>query len=113
VESNAIGIFEKGGSAFLPRRSRIRQPREEDDDRTRRIRPYAFAPDSRDPFGRVPAFRDGEFTLYETSAVVRHIRQSFRGPSLLARNARPRATMEPGVSAHGAPDRALIDAAVW
>jgi len=87
------------------------------------------------PFGRVPAFRDGEFTLYETSAILRYIEESFPGPSLLAGNARLRATMEQWVSlinchaydamvrryvlqyifpkgANGAPDRAIIDAAL-
>jgi glutathione S-transferase len=87
------------------------------------------------PFGRVPAFRDGEFTLYETSAILRYIEESFPGPSLLAGNARLRSTMEQWVSminshaydsmvrcyvlqyifpkgANGAPDRAVIDAAV-
>jgi hypothetical protein len=104
--SNAIGISGKGGSTILPRRSGTRHPRAEDDGCTRHIRPYAFAPDSRDPFGRVPGFREGEFTLYETSAIVHHIEQSFRGPSLLARNARPRPTREQWASARGAPDRA-------
>jgi len=83
----------------------------------------------------VPAFRDGEFTLYETSAIVRYIDESFSGPSFLARNPRLRATMEQWVSLidchsydamvrryvlqylfpkgpNGAPDRAVIDAAV-
>jgi glutathione S-transferase len=87
------------------------------------------------PFGRVPVLRDGEFTVYETSAIVRYIDECFPGPSLLARNARLRATMEQWVSvinghaydamvrryvlqyvfpkgANGAPDRAVIDAAV-
>ena len=87
------------------------------------------------PFGRVPVFRDGEFTLYETSAIVRYIDESFPGPSLLARNARLRANMEQWVSlinchaydamvrrcvlqyvfpkgANGAPDHAVIAAAV-
>jgi glutathione S-transferase len=50
------------------------------------------------PFGRVPGFRDGEFTLYETSAIVRYIDESFPGPSLLAGNARLRATVEQWVS---------------
>ena len=87
------------------------------------------------PFGRVPAFRDGEMKLYETSAILRYIEESFPGPSLLAGNPRSRATMEQWVSvinchaydamvrryvlqyvfpkgANGAPDRAVIDAAV-
>ena len=32
------------------------------------------------PFGRVPAFRDGDFTLYETTAIVRYIDECFAGP---------------------------------
>lgn len=50
------------------------------------------------PFGRVPAFRDGDFTLYETTAIVRYIDESFAGPSLLATNAWTRAKMEQCVS---------------
>jgi glutathione S-transferase len=87
------------------------------------------------PFGRVPAFRDGDFTLYETSAIARYVDECFDGPSLLAGNARLRATMEQYASlinchgydamvrryvlqyvfprgADGGPDRAVIDKAV-
>jgi glutathione S-transferase len=87
------------------------------------------------PFGRMPAFRDGDFALYETTAIVRYLDECFPGPSLLATNARQRATMEQWVSlinchgydamvrryvlqyvfpkgADGKPDRAVIDAAI-
>ena len=97
------------------------------------VAPHSVEVLALNPFGRVPAFRDGEFTLYETSAIVRYIEESFPGPSLLAGNARLRATMEQWVSlinchaydamvrryvlqyvfpkgANGAPDRAVIDA---
>lgn len=87
------------------------------------------------PFGRVPAFRDGELTLFETSAIVRYIDECFEGPPLVASNAVLRAKMEQWASAisfycydpmvrryvlqyvfpkgaAGAPDRTTIDAAV-
>ena len=35
------------------------------------------------PFGRVPALRDGETALYETAAIVRYIDEGFDGPALL------------------------------
>ena len=96
------------------------------------VAPHSVEVLALNPFGRVPAFRDGEFTLYETSAILRYIEESFPGPSLLAGNARLRATMEQWVSlinchaydamvrryvlqyvfpkgANGAPDRAVID----
>jgi glutathione S-transferase len=31
------------------------------------------------PFGRIPAFRHGEFTLYETGAINRYIDEAFGG----------------------------------
>lgn len=87
------------------------------------------------PFGRVPAFRDGDFTLYETSAIVRYIDESFDGTALVASNPWARTRMEQYVSlinchgydamvrryvlqyifpkgADGKPDRQLIDKAV-
>lgn len=50
------------------------------------------------PFGRVPAFRDGDFTLYETTAIVRYVDECFEGPSLIATNPWARAKMEQYVS---------------
>ena len=87
------------------------------------------------PFGHVPAFRDGDLTLFETSAIIRYIDECFDEPPLVARNATLRAKMEQWVSAINffcydamvrryvlqylfpkgadrAPDRATIDAAV-
>jgi glutathione S-transferase len=87
------------------------------------------------PFGRVPAFRDGDFTLYETSAIIRYVDESFDGPPLISGNAWNRARMEQWTSAisfygydamvrryvlqyvfpkgeGGKPDRATIDKAV-
>jgi glutathione S-transferase len=87
------------------------------------------------PFKKIPVFRDGDLTLYETSAILRYVDESFEGPSLLAGNARSRATMEQWVSAincymypvfirdyvipyvfpkgaDGKPDRSVIDSAL-
>jgi glutathione S-transferase len=87
------------------------------------------------PFGHVPAFRDGDFTLYETSAIIRYIDECFDGVSLISGNAWNRAKMEQWTSAisfycydamvrryvlqyvfpkgdGGQPDRATIDKAV-
>lgn len=85
------------------------------------------------PFRRIPVLRDGDVTLFETSAILRYIEESFDGPSLLPANATLRAQMEQWVSAincyvypvfvrdyviqyvfpsgaGGQPDRAVIDA---
>ena len=85
------------------------------------------------PFGRVPAFRDGDFVLFETSAIVRYLDECFEAPPLLAVNIRQRALMEQWISAikdycydamvkryilqyvfakEGGPNRATIDAAL-
>lgn len=86
------------------------------------------------PFGRIPAFRDGEVRLFETSAILRYVEEAFPGPTLLAKNISGRAIGEQWVSAinsyfydlairryvlqyvfpktaNGQPDRAVIDAA--
>lgn len=34
------------------------------------------------PFGRIPAFRHGEFVLYETAAINRYVDEAFLGPAL-------------------------------
>ncbi len=36
----------------------------------------------RHPFGRIPAFRHGDFALYETAAIVRYVDEAFAGPAL-------------------------------
>ena len=104
---------------------------------------YAFEPalphsppvDAISPYGRVPVFRDGETALFETSAIVRYLEETFDGAPLLGANARLRAQMEQWVSlinCHGydamvrryvlhyvfpkgeggTPDRRVIDAAL-
>jgi len=97
--------------------------------------PHSDALAALHPFGRVPAFRDGEFALFETTAIVRYIDEAFDGPSLIAGNPRTRAQMEQWASAinaymydtmirryvlqyifakgaDGKPDRVVIDAAM-
>ena len=87
------------------------------------------------PFGRLPALTDGDFTLYETSAIVRYLDESFDGPKLLPDSIAERARCEQWTSAFnayvydaivpryirqylfpkgegGQPDRAVIDAAL-
>jgi glutathione S-transferase len=97
--------------------------------------PHTPPVDAISPYGRVPVFRDGETALFETSAIVRYIDETFDGTPLLAPNARLRGQMEQWVSminCHaydamvrryvlhyvfpkgegGAPDRETIDAAL-
>jgi glutathione S-transferase len=87
------------------------------------------------PFGRVPGFRDGDFALFETSAIIRYIDECFDGPPLVAGDAQSRALMEQWTSlfnshcydamvrryvlqyvfprgADGAPDRKTIEGAL-
>ena len=97
--------------------------------------PHSPPVDAISPYGRVPVFSDGETGLFETSAIVRYIDETFEGTPILAPNARLRAQMEQWVSminCHGydamvrryvlqyvfpkgeggAPDRKTIDAAL-
>jgi glutathione S-transferase len=87
------------------------------------------------PFGRIPGFRDGDLALFETSAILRYIDESFDGPALLPGTIRDRARCEQWVSAvnaylydtmvrryvlqyviprgpEGKPDRGVIDPAL-
>jgi len=87
------------------------------------------------PFGRIPAFRDGDFEVFETSAILRYVDESFEGPPLLPWTIRDRTRCEQWVSAinfycydamirryvlqylfprgaGGQPDRAVIDGAL-
>lgn len=85
------------------------------------------------PFGRIPAFRDGDLALYEAAAILRYVDESFPGPMLQGTNPRDRARASQWVSAinayvypvcvqryvlkylfakDGKPERAVIDAAV-
>ncbi|TAL97514.1 MAG: glutathione S-transferase family protein [Paraburkholderia sp.] len=45
----------------------------------------------RQPFGRIPAFQHGAFTLYETGAIVRYVDEEFPGPDLQPKDPQPRA----------------------
>jgi glutathione S-transferase len=54
------------------------------------------------PFGRVPAFRDGDLALFETSAIIRYLDECFDGPSLLAGSIEKRAMMEQWTSLYNA-----------
>jgi glutathione S-transferase len=45
------------------------------------------------PFGKIPAFRHGEFVLYETAAINRYVDEAFLGPDLQPAAAENRARM--------------------
>jgi glutathione S-transferase len=87
------------------------------------------------PWGRIPAFRDGDLQLFETSAILRYVDEAFPGPRLAPGNIRDRARCEQWVSAinaygydamvrryvlqyvfpkgpEGKPDRSVIDPAL-
>ena len=82
------------------------------------------------PYARIPAFRDGDVRLFETSAILRYVEDAFPGPSLLPQNIRDRAIGEQWVSAINCyfydvavrryvlqhvfknPDRSILEAAV-
>ena len=60
--------------------------------------PHSPPVDAISPYGRVPVFRDGETAIFETSAIVRYVDETFDGAPILAPNARLRAQMEQWVS---------------
>jgi glutathione S-transferase len=87
------------------------------------------------PFGRIPVFRAGELTLYETSAIMRYLDEVYPGPALMPEAGAGRAEAEQWISAinfygypailqryvlqyffprgaDGCPDRATIEAAI-
>ena len=45
------------------------------------------------PFGKIPAFQHGRFTLYETIAITRYVDEAFDGPPLQPTDATMRARM--------------------
>jgi glutathione S-transferase len=96
--------------------------------------PHSDAINKLHPFGKVPAMRHGDFTLYETSAIMRYVDDAFEGPRLTPADTRGRARMEQWISTinaycdgsmirrlvvqyvfpsgpDGKPDRAVIDKA--
>ncbi len=87
------------------------------------------------PFKKVPVLEHGDVRIFETAAIAHYINDSFDGPSLVPSSPLARAQMEQWISsldcylydsmikryalqyifprgANGAPDRAVIDAAV-
>ncbi|HXV25361.1 MAG TPA: glutathione S-transferase family protein [Alphaproteobacteria bacterium] len=54
----------------------------------------------RQPFGKIPAFRHGDFELYETPAIVRYVDEAFPGPRLQPEDAKARARMAQILSVH-------------
>ncbi len=51
------------------------------------------------PFNRVPILGHGDFTVYETSAIVSYIDEAFAGPKLTPGDVRARARMQQWISA--------------
>ncbi len=51
------------------------------------------------PFGKIPAFAHGDVRLYETSAIVRYVDETFDGPALQPSDAGARARMNQWISA--------------
>lgn len=87
------------------------------------------------PFGKIPVLRLGELSLYESSAILRYLNETYAGPALMPEEAKARAKAEQWISAincygypaiarnyvlqyvfprgsDGKPDRAVIEAAV-
>ena len=52
----------------------------------------------RHPFGRIPALRHGEFSLYEAGAIARYVDEAFAGPPLQPTATRERARMNQVIS---------------
>lgn len=118
VRSARIGFAEKGIACAL-------EP----------AQPHSPAILALNPFGKMPTFRCGELTLYETSAILRYLDETFPGPALMPSEPAERAKAEQWISAlncygypamardyvlqyilpsgpDGKPDRATIDAAL-
>src|ERR1700760_3628092 len=51
------------------------------------------------PFNRVPILGHGDFTVYETSAIVSYIDEAFAGPKLTPQDVRARARVNQWISA--------------
>jgi len=87
------------------------------------------------PFGKMPTYRCGDLSLYETSAIIRHVDETLPGPALMPADPAARARAEQWISvlncyaypsivrnyvlqyvfprgAEGQPDRATIEAAL-
>lgn len=62
------------------------------------------------PFGRIPAFEDGSFRLFETGAITRYVDEAFDGPPLQPTDPRMRARMNQII---GLLDAYAYRALVW
>lgn len=62
------------------------------------------------PFAGIPAFRHGDFALYETGAITRYVDEAFAGPSLQPSEAQARARMNQIISV---ADNYLYRPLVW
>ena len=51
------------------------------------------------PFGRMPAMRHGDFTLFESVAIARYVDEAFEGPALQPAELQERAVMNQWISA--------------
>jgi glutathione S-transferase len=65
---------------------------------------------ARQPFGKIPAFRHGDFALYEASAIARYVDDAFAGPTLQPEAPRERARMNQAI---GILDAYAYRALVW
>jgi len=92
-------------------------------------RPHSPEVDAIHPLGKVPVMRHGEFTLFESRAIIGYADRTFDGPKLIPDDPKRAAGIEQWVSAigsgifpmvlpylrenffpaNGAPDRALIE----
>jgi glutathione S-transferase len=62
------------------------------------------------PFGRIPAFEQGGFRLFETTAITRYVDEAFEGPSLQPKEPARRAVMNQII---GLLDAYAYRAMVW
>jgi glutathione S-transferase len=53
---------------------------------------------ARQPFGQIPSLTDGDFTLFESRAMIRYIDESLPGQSLTPKDPKGRARMEQWIS---------------
>ncbi len=90
---------------------------------------------AKNPFGKIPVLRVGELSLYESSAILHYLDETYAGPALMPAESRARAKAEQWISAinccgypaivrnyvlqyvfprgpEGKPDRAVIEAAI-
>lgn len=61
-------------------------------DHNRRIGPQSFDPEFREvsPFGQIPGFRDGDYTLCDSSAIVAYLEAKYTEPNLIPTEAKAR-----------------------